>query len=43
MKTKLKAKFFMFTENRRPAFKGTWQKKTSIIKPRNPFAKDEVS
>lgn len=43
MKTTLKAKLFSFHENRRPAYYGTWQKRTSKVKPRNPFAKDDVS
>ncbi|XP_015516214.1 chromatin assembly factor 1 subunit A [Neodiprion lecontei] len=33
-------KFFMFAENRRPPFWGTWRKKSTHIKPRKPFAKD---
>ncbi|KAJ6635300.1 Chromatin assembly factor 1 subunit A [Pseudolycoriella hygida] len=37
---KYRAKFFKFEENRRPPYYGTWQKKSSVIKPRNPFATD---
>ncbi|XP_046741414.1 chromatin assembly factor 1 subunit A-like [Diprion similis] len=33
-------KLFMFAENRRPPFWGTWRKKSVHIKPRRPFAKD---
>ena len=29
-------------EYRRPPYYGTWRKKSSKIKPRKPFAKDEV-
>lgn len=43
IKSTLKAKLFAFHENRRPAYYGTWQKKSDNVKPRNPFAKDDVS
>ncbi|XP_020711490.2 chromatin assembly factor 1 subunit A [Athalia rosae] len=33
-------KLFMFVENRRPPFWGTWRKKSDHITPRRPFAKD---
>lgn len=39
---KLKAKFFKFHENRRPAFFGTWRKKSQNLGPRKPFAQDKV-
>lgn len=42
-KEKYRAKCLMFHENRRPAYYGTWQKKSKVVGPRNPFAKDEVS
>ncbi|XP_037040689.1 chromatin assembly factor 1 subunit A [Bradysia coprophila] len=38
---KYRAKFFKFEENRRPPYYGTWQKKSSVITPRRPFATDE--
>lgn len=43
IKSTLKAKLFAFHENRRPAYYGTWQKKTKLVNPRRPFGKDEVS
>lgn len=43
IKSTLKAKLFAFHENRRPAYYGTWQKKSENVKPRKPFAKDDVS
>ena len=33
----------MFCENRRPAFYGTWRKKSGKVYARRPFAQDEVS
>ncbi|NXN23298.1 CAF1A factor, partial [Nycticryphes semicollaris] len=33
-------KLLQFCENHRPAYWGTWNKKTSTIRPRNPWAKD---
>lgn len=42
-KEKYRAKCLMFRENRRPAYYGTWQKKSLAVGPRRPFAKDEVS
>lgn len=33
-------KLFLFAENRRPPFWGTWRKKSDHISPRRPFAKD---
>lgn len=38
-----KHKLFQFHENYRPAYYGTWQKSSTIIRPRNPFKKDEVN
>jgi len=38
-----KYKLLQFHENYRPAYYGTWQKSSTIIQPRNPFKKDEVS
>ncbi|KAJ7308339.1 hypothetical protein JRQ81_008875 [Phrynocephalus forsythii] len=34
-------KLLQFCENHRPAYWGTWNKKTSAIRPRNPWSKDE--
>lgn len=42
-KQKYRAKCLMFKENRRPAYYGTWQKRSALVGPRRPFAKDEVS
>lgn len=36
-------KLLQFSENHRPAYWGTWNKKTAIIRPRNPWAQDKVS
>ncbi|XP_051495695.1 chromatin assembly factor 1 subunit A isoform X2 [Apus apus] len=33
-------KLLQFCENHRPAYWGTWNKKTSVIHPRNPWSKD---
>ncbi|XP_074783984.1 chromatin assembly factor 1 subunit A [Athene noctua] len=33
-------KLLQFCENHRPAYWGTWNKKTTIIRPRNPWLKD---
>uniref|UniRef100_A0A8D2DDJ4 Chromatin assembly factor 1 subunit A n=1 Tax=Sciurus vulgaris TaxID=55149 RepID=A0A8D2DDJ4_SCIVU len=35
-------KLLQFSENHRPAYWGTWNKKTAIICPRNPWAQDKV-
>ena len=43
MKFKHRAKFLMFTENRRPAYHGTWRKKTADITARRPLMQDKVS
>eukprot|EP00061_Rhincodon_typus_P017209 g45796.t1 len=36
-------KLLQFCENHRPAYWGTWQKKSTKVNPRNPLAKDEGS
>ncbi|CAG9854361.1 unnamed protein product [Phyllotreta striolata] len=36
-----RSKFLHFHENRRPAYYGTWRKKSRVIKPRKPFAEDD--
>lgn len=36
-------KLLQFSENHRPAYWGTWNKKTAVIRPRNPWAQDKVS
>ncbi|XP_037240236.1 chromatin assembly factor 1 subunit A isoform X1 [Falco rusticolus] len=33
-------KLLQFCENHRPAYWGTWNKKTTVIRPRNPWSKD---
>lgn len=38
-----RAKFLSFTENRRPAFYGTWSKKSNCITARKPLGQDEVN
>uniref|UniRef100_A0A8C0G182 Chromatin assembly factor 1 subunit A n=1 Tax=Chelonoidis abingdonii TaxID=106734 RepID=A0A8C0G182_CHEAB len=35
-------KLLQFSENHRPAYWGTWNKKTTVIHPRNPWSKDNV-
>lgn len=42
-KTKLRTKYLMFDENRRPAYHGTWSKKSSNITARRPLAQDQVN
>ncbi|XP_076250403.1 chromatin assembly factor 1 subunit A-A-like isoform X1 [Rhynchophorus ferrugineus] len=37
---KMRAKFFLFHENRRPPYFGTWRKKSDIIRPRKPLVED---
>ena len=36
-------KLLQFSENHRPAYWGTWNKKTTVIRPRDPWAQDRVS
>ncbi|XP_072376940.1 uncharacterized protein [Diabrotica undecimpunctata] len=36
-----KAKFLYFHDNRRPAYYGTWRKKSKFVKPRNPLGEDK--
>lgn len=42
MRQMMKYKLLQFHENYRPAYYGTWQKVSTIIRPQNPFKKDEV-
>ncbi|XP_006869095.1 PREDICTED: chromatin assembly factor 1 subunit A [Chrysochloris asiatica] len=35
-------KLLQFSENHRPAYWGTWNKKTAVIRPRNPWAQDRM-
>lgn len=42
-KVKYRAKLFLFKENRRPAYYGTWRKKSKTISARRPFIQDAVS
>lgn len=37
----VKYKLLQFCDNHRPAYYGTWQKISKIVRPRNPFTKDE--
>ncbi|XP_064083456.1 chromatin assembly factor 1 subunit A-B-like [Macrobrachium nipponense] len=39
---KFKAKFLKFCENQRPAYWGTWSKKSSCVSARRPFAQDAI-
>ena len=36
-------KLLQFHENHRPAYFGTWSKRSKVLTPRNPFKKDDVS
>lgn len=38
---KFRTKFFKFHENRRPAYYGTWRKRSQFITARKPFAEDK--
>lgn len=40
---KVKGKLLQFHENYRPAYFGSWRKKSSSVGPRRPFKKDEVN
>ncbi|XP_038633155.1 chromatin assembly factor 1 subunit A isoform X1 [Scyliorhinus canicula] len=40
-KKSCRMKLLQFCENHRPAYWGTWQKKSTKVNPRNPLAKDE--
>lgn len=44
VQTKFKVKFLMFDPKnyRRPPYYGTWRKRSKVIGPKNPFAKDDV-
>ncbi|KAF2357443.1 Chromatin assembly factor 1 subunit A [Trinorchestia longiramus] len=37
-----KGKLLKFCENRRPPYWGTWTKKPTVVRPRRPFAKEEI-
>jgi chromatin assembly factor 1 subunit A len=39
---KIKGKLLQFHENYRPAYFGSWRKKSSSVRPRTPLKKDEV-
>lgn len=39
---KVKGKLLQFHENYRPAYFGSWRKKSTNVGPRTPFKKDEV-
>ncbi|XP_017776534.1 PREDICTED: chromatin assembly factor 1 subunit A isoform X3 [Nicrophorus vespilloides] len=38
---RMKAKFLKFHENKRPAYFGTWRKKSKFISPKNPLSMDK--
>ncbi|XP_022906404.1 chromatin assembly factor 1 subunit A isoform X3 [Onthophagus taurus] len=38
---KIRAKYFLFNENQRPAYYGTFRKSSKSIRPKKPFNKDE--
>ena len=40
--TTMRAKLLQFHENYRPAYYGTWRRRSERISPRNPLKKDEV-
>uniref|UniRef100_A0A182QTZ9 Chromatin assembly factor 1 subunit p150 C-terminal domain-containing protein n=1 Tax=Anopheles farauti TaxID=69004 RepID=A0A182QTZ9_9DIPT len=40
IKQTFRTKFFLFEENRRPPYRGTWRKVSTQIKARRPFAQD---
>ena len=42
VKSKYRAKFLLFEENKRPAYYGTWRKSTKFIHARKPFGQDPV-
>eukprot|EP00794_Sanderia_malayensis_P009620 gene9620-10603_t len=37
----MRVKLLQFSENYRPAYYGTWRKRSKVISPKNPFEKDE--
>ncbi|XP_045513562.1 chromatin assembly factor 1 subunit A-A-like [Pieris brassicae] len=41
VREKLRPKLLSFHENRRPPYWGTWRKKSTFIKPRQPFSMDQ--
>lgn len=43
VRTRYRGKLFQFAENRRPAYWGTWRKRSKSISGRNPFKCDTVS
>ncbi|XP_052872739.1 chromatin assembly factor 1 subunit A-like [Anopheles cruzii] len=42
LKQTMKAKFFLFVENRRPPYRGTWRKRSTVVRARCPFAQDKI-
>jgi chromatin assembly factor 1 subunit A len=42
LKKMYRAKYLKFKENQRPAYYGTWRKKSQSISGRTPFAMDDV-
>ncbi|XP_065362804.1 chromatin assembly factor 1 subunit A [Calliphora vicina] len=41
IREEMRVKFYKFHDNRRPPYYGTWRKKSSLVKPRKPFAQDK--
>ena len=39
----MRVKLLQFSENNRPAYYGTWRKRSKLVTPKNPYKKDEVS
>lgn len=37
---RMRPKLLLFSENRRPAYWGTWRKTSHAVAPRRPFAKE---
>ncbi|KAM7349437.1 chromatin assembly factor 1, p180 subunit [Cochliomyia hominivorax] len=41
IREQMRVKFYKFHDNRRPPYYGTWRKKSTVVKPRKPFAQDK--
>ncbi|XP_034241339.1 chromatin assembly factor 1 subunit A [Thrips palmi] len=39
---KMRAKYLLFHENHRPAYRGTWRKKSLLVTGRHPFGQDKI-
>ncbi|XP_075159165.1 chromatin assembly factor 1, p180 subunit [Haematobia irritans] len=42
VREEMRVKFYKFHDNRRPPYYGTWRKKSSVVKPKKPFAQDKT-